>query len=471
MDAHSPSSRGKDLGRTAFFFALAFLAAAAVTAGFLFFEMEQPAVFIDKEIKFVGGAMELPIRASDQKSGLRQISITLVQNGAALPLFDRQFPRQSWFPRTAGPAEVKENVAVNAKAAGAKDGAAELVVTAHDFSLKGNTAELRLPVTVDTVPPRVTVEHTQLHIQQGGSGMIVYSLSEPAVRQGVMIDTAFFPGYPLQDGSGRCLAYIALPWDSAKPEKTQVIAADAAGNEGSTSCTLSFKKAREKKDRIEISDSFLKNKLPEFQAVYPELKGTDIEKYLYVNQTVRKRNAEKIAVVCRSTAAEQLWQDRFLRMPGAGKAGYADQRTYFYQGQDIDQQTHLGIDIASSERAEIRAANRGRVILADYLGIYGNTVILDHGQGISSLYSHLSQIGTTVGRLVEKDELIGRSGTSGMAGGDHLHFSILVHGIFVTPIEWWDQHWIDVNIKHIIDAKPAAQNTAEQPQPAEKDAP
>jgi murein DD-endopeptidase MepM/ murein hydrolase activator NlpD len=110
------------------------------------------------------------------------------------------------------------------------------------------------------------------------------------------------------------------------------------------------------------------------------------------------------------------------------------------------------VDIASTARAEIRAANRGKVVFAQYLGIYGNVVIIDHGQGIASLYSHLSSIETSVGTLVEKDQPIGRSGTSGMAGGDHLHFSMLIHGIFVTPIEWWDQNWINVTIKSALNA-------------------
>ena len=111
------------------------------------------------------------------------------------------------------------------------------------------------------------------------------------------------------------------------------------------------------------------------------------------------------------------------------------------------------MDIASTAQAPIRAANRGRVVFAEYLGIYGNMIILDHGQGIASLYSHLSSIETTVGTLVEKNQQIGRSGASGMAGGDHLHFSMLVHGLFVTPVEGWEQHWIDVNIKNILHGK------------------
>ena len=182
------------------------------------------------------------------------------------------------------------------------------------------------------------------------------------------------------------------------------------------------------------------------------MKGTMLEKYLYVNNQVRQSNAQAIAKACAATDSQQLWTDRFFRMPGSGRAGYADQRTYLYNGTAIDTQTHLGVDIASTERAEIRAANRGKVVFADYLGIYGNMILIDHGQGIASLYSHLSSIETKVGALVEKNQPIARSGATGMAGGDHLHFSMLVHGIFVTPIEWWDQHWIDVNIKAAFNA-------------------
>lgn len=455
---------------------LSMLAVIGVGAAvFVLLEFEKPTVGVDKEIKFVGGAMNLPLSAGDKKSGIRKIAVTVFQNGAAYPLFTREFPRQSWF-KQAGPAEVRETVEMDAKSLGLKEGAAELTVTVDDFSLKRNSAERRFPVTVDSAPPMITVEHAQMHLQQGGSGIVVYSSSEPLARHGVVIDKMFFQGFPLPGTERQYVAYIALPWDSGKPEDTRVSGADEAGNQGQTSFSVYFKKAKEKKDRIEISDGFLQKKMPEFQQYYPEMKGADVEKYLFVNQKARVWNGEKIAEACRNTAAEQLWQDRFLRMPGAGRAGFADQRSYFYKGQEIDQQTHLGIDIASTERAEIRASNRGRVVFAEYLGIYGNIVILDHGQGLSSLYSHLSRIETAIGKLVEKNEIIGRSGTSGMAAGDHLHFSMLVHGIFVTPVEWWDQHWIDVNIKNIISPKsssaaPLQIEAGQEPQPAETHAP
>ncbi len=443
----------KSVGRKVLFTLLTIIGAAAAGAGFILFETEKPQISIDKKIAFLGGSVEIPLQAVDKRSGIKQVVVTLEQGGAIFQLFNKSFQRQAWFSK-AGPDEVKETIILDAGLGGVKNGQAELVITVNDFSLngflKGNAAISRFPVTIDTKPPRVIIEHAQQYIIQGGSGIVIYQLSEPSERHGVMIDSTFFQGYPLKGSDKRFITYIALPWNSSKPARTEVIAVDRAGNEGKGIFSMHFKKAKEKKDRINVSDGFLNKKIPEFEQYYPEMQGSMIEKYLFVNNKVRKANAKEIAATCSKPVSDRLWADRFLRMPGASKAGFADQRTYYYQNKPIDYQTHLGMDIASTARVAIKAANRGKVIFADYKGIYGNTVILDHGQGLASLYSHLSSIDTKMDTVVEKDEVIGHSGTTGMAGGDHLHLSMLVHGIFVNPIEWWDQHWIDVNINNFI---------------------
>jgi len=444
-----PSHTGRNILLT---LSILLIASAAVGA-FILFEPEAPSVKIEKKITYLGSTVQIPLAVADHKSGLRSVSLAIEQKGVTKQLLQRSFPRQAWFAK-AGPGELKETVTVNMSKHGLKDGQATLVLTAWDFSLngmlKGNTSTLKLPVIIDTKPPRVSLEHTQRYIRPGGSGIVIYTLSEPAVRHGVQIDDLFFPGYPLEQ-ENRFVAYIALPWNSARPEHTQVIGIDEAGNTGKAVFSLGYKKVPEKKDRINVSDGFLKRKIPEFEEHTPELSGTILEKYLYINNTIRQRNANTIKQICMTPLQKRLWHDRFLRMPGAGRAGFADQRTYYHNGKAIDHQTHLGMDIASTARVVIKAANGGKVIFADYLGIYGNTVILDHGQGIFSLYAHLSRIDTTVGTLVAKGEPLAHSGATGMAGGDHLHFSMLVHGIFVTPKEWWDQHWINVNINNFLE--------------------
>ncbi len=449
----SRSTSKKWFGRNVLIVLLLLFVLAGVAASFILFETEKPQVTLNQDILFLGSPLEVELQATDRKSGIQQVSIVLQQNEKEFQLFKKSFLRQAWLSK-AGPEEIQETLTLDVQQAGAKEGEAKLTVSVHDFSLnnglQGNVTTHVFPVTIDTRPPRVHVEHAQQYITPGGSGIVVYSISEPSERHGVMLDGTFFQGYPLPGGKKIFIAYIALPWNSDKPEQIRVVAADQAGNEGSSTFAIRFKPAKDKKDRINISDGFLSKKIPEFEEMYPELTGTNLKKYLFVNNTVRIRNAEKIAALSSNTTSEQLWRDRFLRMPGAGRAGFADQRTYYYQGEPIDHQTHLGMDIASTARVTIEAANRGKVIFADYLGIYGNMVMIDHGQGLTSLYSHLSRIAVESGQLVEKGEVIGNSGTTGMAGGDHLHFSMLVHGIFVTPIEWWDQHWIDVNINNII---------------------
>ncbi len=445
--------RGKShAGRNILFTLLLLLVAGIAAAAFILFETEKPTVTIGREISFLGSHMEIPFIAGDKKSGLGSVVFAIEQNGQQKQLFNRTFQRKAWFG-TAGPHTLKETVAIDVRKAGVKDGKATLIISARDFSLngmfKGNETVLRLPVTVDTLPPRVAIDHAQQYIRPGGSGIVTYTLSEPVSKHGVEIDNLFFPGYPLGNGK-RFIAYIALPWDSGRPEKTQVIGIDEAGNIGKALFAVNLRKVPEKKDRINVSEGFLKRKIPEFEAHYPELTGSMLEKYIFINNEIRRRNAETIKKMCQSPSPEMLWHDRFIRMPGAGRAGFADQRTYYYKGKVIDHQTHLGMDIASTARVAIKAANSGKVVFADYLGIYGNTVILDHGQGIFSLYAHLSRIDTSPGALVAKNAVIAHSGATGMAGGDHLHFSMLIHGIFVTPKEWWDQHWIDVNINSVI---------------------
>jgi len=124
------------------------------------------------------------------------------------------------------------------------------------------------------------------------------------------------------------------------------------------------------------------------------------------------------------------------------EASFADHRTYLYKGKEVDQQTHLGFDLAVTSRVPIVAANAGTVLNASWLGIYGNCVIIDHGMGVQSLYGHMSSFDVNVGDKVSRGQTIGRSGMTGLAGGDHLHFTMLVGGRMVNPVEWWDRHWI-----------------------------
>jgi murein DD-endopeptidase MepM/ murein hydrolase activator NlpD len=121
---------------------------------------------------------------------------------------------------------------------------------------------------------------------------------------------------------------------------------------------------------------------------------------------------------------------------------FADVRSYVYKDKKVDEQVHLGFDLSVTQHVAVQASNDGKIVYAGRLGIYGNCVVIDHGYGLQSIYGHLSQIDVKVGDSVKKRQAIGRSGSTGLAGGDHLHFSMQLDGVQINPVEWWDQHWI-----------------------------
>jgi murein DD-endopeptidase MepM/ murein hydrolase activator NlpD len=162
---------------------------------------------------------------------------------------------------------------------------------------------------------------------------------------------------------------------------------------------------------------------------------------------MRQDNLKTIQSLTRKSEARSLWTDTFLRMKNAAPmALFGEKRIWLYDGKAIGESLHEGVDLASLEHAPVEAANHGIVVFAGPLGIYGNTVIIDHGFGLFTLYGHLSMINMKAGQAVRKEEIIGKSGMTGLAGGDHIHFSILVGGQFVNPVEWWDAHWIADNV-------------------------
>ncbi|MFA6283311.1 MAG: M23 family metallopeptidase [Desulfurivibrionaceae bacterium] len=417
-------------------------------------EMEKPQVEINGDSAHIGLTRQLSLVASDAKSGLSSIEVALVQDGKKVVLLAKSYPRAGYLSG-AGPQKIEETIEITPKTQGFKDGSAELVVKAADFSLwnwfRGNVTVQSSMVTIDTKPPVVSVMESPKYIKGGGAGVVVYRVSEVAGRHGVLINEIFYPGFAMpKRGEGVYGACMGLPHDIAALEKSFVVAADQAGNEAKAPFTMDLHVRKIVSDKIGISDAFLSAKIPEFASHYPELSGTPVEQYIKVNNDIRLANYKKIQEVCSKFQSERLWDGRFGRMEGSPKAGYADHRTYLYNNEKIDEQVHLGVDIASLEHANVEAANRGMVVFAEYLGIYGNTVILDHGQGIFSLYSHLSQIDVPVGTVVEKGSVVGLTGTTGMAGGDHLHFSMLVNGIFVDPIEWWDEEWVKLHMLSVL---------------------
>jgi len=382
----------------------------------------------------------LTITLTDQGLGLKSVQVTLVQGAKRTELLVRSYPE--------GTASVEETV--DLAAAQPAEGAAEVAVKAVDWGRfrfgQGNSAETSVAFELDSKPPQINVLTPHHNLNQGGSGLVAYTLSEAVDRSGVQVGDLFFPGY--RQPSGEYFALIAFPWDMKSADFVpRVVATDLAGNERVTGIYYHTNPRTFPRDKITITDSFLQNKIvPTFQDTFPET-TFPLELFLRVNRELRARNLATLRQIGTRSAASPLWQGAMLRQPKAAAPGsFAQPRTYTYQGKVIDHQTHLGYDFASVARAPVLAAAAGRVIFAEELGIYGNCVVIDHGIGLQTLYGHLSQIEVKVGDSVSRGQQVARTGATGLAGGDHLHFDVLVSGVQVNPIEWLDDSWVKNNI-------------------------
>ena len=328
------------------------------------------------------------------------------------------------------------------------------------FGLRERDTTTRLDVEARFDPPRLAVLSSFHYVNHGGAELIVYRVTPSDAASGVRVGDRVFPGYHAS-GAGVAgadesmqVALFALLHDQELDTPMRLFARDEAGNEAEIAFDHRVFPQRFRRSRISLSDRFLEQVVPDIIARSDEFNTLPLppdagrlEQYLAINGGLRRLNGEHIMGVAANTANTRLWIEPFRQLGNSQvESGFADHRTYVYDGDEVDQQIHLGFDLAATANVPILAANTGRVVWADFLGIYGNCVIVDHGMGLQSLYAHLSSISVVTGENVSLDDELGLSGMTGLAGGDHLHFAVLLHGWPITPMEWWDPHWIEDRI-------------------------
>jgi murein DD-endopeptidase MepM/ murein hydrolase activator NlpD len=410
-----------------------------------------PTIEIGSNLPGIGRRTEIEVVLSESTRGLSGYRIELTQRDQTRLLQQGQFtPREAW--RFWGEMTSRERLTVvvgNDVIEDLKEGEAVIRATADragtwlrhpDAAVK----ELVLPVRL--VPPSLQVISSQHYLTNGGCEVVVYNVGESAVVDGVQVGEHWFPGYELEGGrAGQRFALFAAPFDLTDSKEVRLVAVDNVENRRELRFVDRLNLKSVSTDTIRVSDSFMEKVVPEILAATPSFtdRGSLIDNYVAINRELRLQNSQRLSGLAAATATRFTWNRRFQSMPNAQvMSSFADRRTYVYMGEEVDRQVHLGFDLASVRQAEVPAANSGIVLLAEYLGIYGNAVVLDHGLGLMSLYGHLSSIEVAKGESVEAGATIGRTGATGLAGGDHLHFTMLLRGVAVNPLEWWDHGWI-----------------------------
>jgi murein DD-endopeptidase MepM/ murein hydrolase activator NlpD len=443
-------------------FLLKLLILVAVLAGIAWYVIGRwyaPSIDIRQPTQFVGSSAQYEIAVSTPEAELADLRVTFEQNGNVQELTPAEVVADGDGVLVRGPLG-------RAVLRDVKEGPGILRVSAGRTAfgrVKTRAASAERELQVRLRPPRLQVLSTHHFINQGGAEAIVYRVDPAGVASGVMVGDRRFPGYPAAGAANLApdlaqdklsdpalhIAFFALDWNEGRGTPIHLFAEDEAGNRARADFEHRVFPKAFRRSTLPLDESFLNRVVPAIEAETTSLtgEGSLIDRYLVINRDLRKRNNDEIANLREKTTNELQWSGAFVPFKdGAVQASFADQRTYVYQGKEVDQQVHLGFDLASLANAAVIAGNRGTVIYADYLGIYGNCVIIDHGMGLQSLYGHLSSISTSVGETVERGQELGRSGVTGLSGGDHLHYTMLLQGQSINPVEWWDAKWIEDRI-------------------------
>lgn len=387
--------------------------------------------------RFVGQKTPLAFTLEASRGNIARVEVRIVQGG-----------KSSVVARQEGALgrRVEIPVVVESAALGLREGGATLEVWGRDDFWRpfppADRALVSHPVTVDLTPPRIEILAATQYLAPGGSGLVAFRVTG-ATRATVTAGGRELPSFAFGPAERDArVALIALPYDVEPGAALRIAAVDEAGNAASRGIPSELRPRRFPRDTLDLRDAFLQSKVPELLPQHPPGKPL-LEGFLLINRDLRRQAEAEKRRIGATTADKPLWHGPFVQ-PRNTKvfANFAETRTYVYGGREVDRQVHYGYDLASVKQSPVPAANTGTVVFAAPLTIYGNTVILDHGLGLQTLYAHLSSIGVKVGDAVEQGQELGRTGNTGLAIGDHLHFEVLVNGVSVTPLEWWDAKWV-----------------------------
>jgi murein DD-endopeptidase MepM/ murein hydrolase activator NlpD len=386
---------------------------------------------------FVGQKTPFTVVVEARRGDVARVEVRVVQAGKSTTVAskDGALGRRHELP-----------VTIESGPLGLREGGASIEVWARDDFWRplgrDDRAVATYPTTVDLTPPKIELLAATRYLSSGGSGLVAFRVSG-AARTEIVAGPLTFPSFPSgPPDQGARVALIALPWDFDPAGAVLLRASDEAGNVASRNIPAEVRPRKFPRDTIEIKDAFLQAKVPE---LLPQRPSTDplVDGFLLINRDLRRQAEDAKRKIGGTTADKPLWHGPFVQARNTKVfANFAELRTYVYGGREIDKQVHFGYDLASTRQSPVPAANKGVVVFAEPLTIYGNTVVVDHGMGLQTLYAHLSSTTVKVGDAVEKGQELARTGSTGLAIGDHLHYEVMISGASVTPLEWWDGKWI-----------------------------
>ena len=388
--------------------------------------------------------------------GIARVRARLQQGANNCTVFDKEtgLGRWTFFKRKAAP----ERVAISAPVTACPqiaEGPAHLTVEVSAADPRRRSDSLSAPVRVARKSAFIHTSPEPHYTVHTGPSVVKYVVGGDWVAAGVRVGKYRFRPFPLpgtEAGPGRdsqLVSFFTVPWDADPEEPVQVYVQASDGRELTATLRMVIERRAFRERKIKLTQRLLR------RVVGDILGGNDksdpVAQFKKINSEVRVANNKRLLEVSRQTAGRVLWSGAFAQLPKSAVEGqFADTRIYMFEDEKVDQQIHLGIDLASTRNSEVPAANSGRVLLAERLGIYGNCVMIDHGLGVQTIYAHLSRIDVQPGADIQAGQTVGLSGMTGLAGGDHLHFTMLIDGVETSPVRLLERNWIARNISPVV---------------------
>ena len=339
------------------------------------------------------GVVEIQGKATDP-SGLAALEIS-VDGSAPVPL-----------PATSG------DFAHPLDTTSLPDGAHLVTVTATDGARQANRASGSLALVTDNTPPALEIAERSLQTAQGHVlPVFVRSdeiLHDPKVR---FLDKEI-PLYALSPTLYRALFGVSVKQEAGTFPLT-IEATDAHGNAGSREVSVALAETDFKRGGyIKLTKKQQANQKDDSKVTH--------------DRSIREEAWAHVE-------PRQLWGGAFARpTEGPVSSPFGKYREY----SSGVKSHHLGLDLSNETGTPVYAANDGVVLVADPLYIMGNHVVVFHGQGVASAYSHLSAIEVKRGDRVRKGQLVGLMGSTGQSTGPHLHWEVVVSGVKIRPELW-----------------------------------
>lgn len=409
--------------------AIVFLITAVYTFGVYVFLVTKPQVLNYEEFSTLPRKKDITLYIKNYDK-VQNLSIKIIQNGKEFTVFE-------------GIPTPEVKITLEPKKLGLKEGKGEVLVELKRLFLFKET--YRIPTSIDYTPPTVNIIFSPYTVMNGGSGAVRVSVSEDSQLY-LKIGNLSFPFY--QTGENTYFSLFAVPLNFHSEDSIKIVAVDKVGNETTVLVPCRIKHKRYPVYRIELKgkESKLIPKLSTLLGEPIDRKNL-IQAFKKVNEEIRNENEKQISSIGKESENTLYWSGKFLQLRRSKVVSlFGERRIYTYGGKKISESYHWGYDLASVRNAPVEAANSGKVVFAGFLGIYGNTVIIDHGYGLMSLYAHLAEFRVKKGDIVKKGQIIGITDATGLAFGDHLHYGMMIMGVPVNPIEWWDATWIKNNI-------------------------